>query len=90
MMANAIALAYFAYHRFVLITGHRGALLMLVLAALVYFLANTLPVSVIIALTEGKPARKVWSECYFWSFPFYLVGAAIIGLVGFVNRQAGW
>src|SRR6266567_6298929 len=90
MMANAIALAYFAYHRFVLITGHRAALLMLVLAALIYFLANTLPVSVIISLTEGKPARKVWSECYFWSFPFYLVGAAIIGLVGFVNRQAGW
>jgi diguanylate cyclase (GGDEF)-like protein/putative nucleotidyltransferase with HDIG domain len=90
MMANAIALAYFAYHRFVLVAGHRAALLMLVLAALIYFLANTLPVSVIIALTEGKSARKVWSECYFWSFPFYLVGAAVIGLVGFVNRHAGW
>src|SRR6266536_2632514 len=90
MMANAIALAYFAYHRFVLITGNRAALLMLILASLVYFLANTLPVSVIISLTEGKSAKKVWSECYFWSFPFYLAGAAIIGLVGFVNRHAGW
>src|SRR5215470_11063037 len=90
MMANAIGLAYFAYHRFILITGQRAALLMLVLAALIYFLANTLPVSVIIALTEGKSPRKVWSECYFWSFPFYLVGAAVIGLVGFVNRHAGW
>src|SRR5215467_7796149 len=90
MMANAIALAYFAYHRFIMIAGQRSALLMLVLAALIYFLANTLPVSVIIALTEGKSPRKVWSECYFWSFPFYLVGAAVIGLVGFVNRHAGW
>jgi len=90
MMANAIALAYFTYHRFLLIAGNRAAVLMLVLAALVYFLANTLPVSVIIALTENKSPRKVWSECYFWSFPFYLVGAAIIGLVGFVNRHAGW
>jgi len=32
----------------------------------------------------------VWSECYFWSFPYYLVGAAAVGLVGIVNRQAGW
>jgi len=89
-MANAIALAYFAYHRFILLTENRATLIMLVLASLIYFLANTLPVSVIIALTEGKSARKVWSECYFWSFPFYLVGAAVIGLVGFVNRHAGW
>ena len=32
----------------------------------------------------------MWSECYFWSFPYYLVGAAAVGLVGIVNRQAGW
>jgi diguanylate cyclase (GGDEF)-like protein/putative nucleotidyltransferase with HDIG domain len=90
MMANAIALAYFSYHRFVAITGNQAELVMLVLAALIYFLANTLPVSMIIALTEGKAAKKVWSECYFWSFPFYLVGAAVIGLVGFVNKHVGW
>jgi hypothetical protein len=24
---------------------------------------------VVIALTEGKSSRKVWKECYFWSFP---------------------
>ncbi len=59
-------------------------------AALVFFFANTLPISVVIALTEGKSSRKVWSECYFWSFPYYLVGAAAVGLVGIVNRAAGW
>ena len=48
-------------------------------AALVFFFANTLPISVVIALTEGKSSRKVWSECYFWSFPYYLVGAAAVG-----------
>jgi diguanylate cyclase (GGDEF)-like protein/putative nucleotidyltransferase with HDIG domain len=90
MMANAIALAYVSYHHFAGMVGHRLMPLLLGGAALVYFLANTLPVSAIIALTEGKSARKVWSECYFWSFPFYLVGAAIIGLVSFVNRHAGW
>ncbi len=49
-----------------------------------------MPISLVIALTEGKSSRRVWSECYFWSFPYYLVGAAAVGLVGLVNRQAGW
>ena len=64
--------------------------ILLIAAALVFFLANTLPVSLVIALTENKTSRKVWSECYFWSFPYYLVGAAAVGLVGIVNRRAGW
>jgi len=62
----------------------------LLVAALVFFLANTLPISVIIALTENKSSGKVWSECYFWSFPYYLVGAAAVGLVGIINQRAGW
>src|SRR3989475_9268809 len=51
---------------------------------------NTVPVACAISLTEYKPVRKIWSECYFWSFPYYLVGAAIAGLVSFVSRSAGW
>jgi len=89
LMANAIALSYFAYHRLERLFGQSTPLL-LVTTALVFFLANTLPVSVIISLTEGKSPRKVWSECYFWSFPYYLVGAAVVFLVGFVDKHAGW
>ncbi len=89
MMANASALCYVSYHwLYGRISSSRP--LMLMIAALVFFLANTLPVSLIIALTEKKAARKVWSECYFWSFPYYLVGAAVVGLVGIVNQRAGW
>src|SRR6478736_8526969 len=89
MMANACYLTYITYHslsgRF---DSNRPILLML--AALVFFFANTLPISAVIALTESKSTRRVWSECYFWSFPYYLVGAAAVGLVGIVNRTAGW
>jgi len=89
MMANASALTYLAYHW---LSGYFGSNkpILLMLAALVFFFANTLPISIVIALTEGKSSRKVWSECYFWSFPYYLVGAAAVGLVGIVNRSAGW
>ena len=89
MMANASALSYVTYHWLDPKIGN-GKPIILLLAALVFFLANTLPVSFVIALTENKTARKVWSECYFWSFPYYLVGAAAVGLVGLINRRAGW
>lgn len=89
MMANAIGLSYFAYHCLDGFLGENTPVL-LVVTALVFFLANTLPVSVIISLTEGKSPRQVWSECYFWSFPYYLVGAAVVFLVGFVNKHTGW
>src|SRR6202142_2715078 len=89
MMANASALTYLSYHWLAGRFGENKPILLMV-AALVFFFANTLPISVVIALTEGKSSRKVWSECYFWSFPYYLVGAAAVGLVGIVNRSAGW
>jgi diguanylate cyclase (GGDEF)-like protein/putative nucleotidyltransferase with HDIG domain len=89
MMANASALSYVSYHW---LDGRMGISkpILLMVAALVFFLSNTLPISIVIALTENKTSRKVWSECYFWSFPYYLVGAAAVGLVGVVNRRAGW
>ena len=37
--------------------------ILLMVAALVFFFANTLPISIVISLTEGKSSRKVWSEC---------------------------
>jgi diguanylate cyclase (GGDEF)-like protein/putative nucleotidyltransferase with HDIG domain len=89
MMANASALTYVGYHWLADRYGSNKPILLMV-AALVFFFANTLPISIVIALTEGKSSRKVWSECYFWSFPYYLVGAAAVGLAGIVNRSAGW
>ncbi|MGA2746811.1 MAG: HD domain-containing phosphohydrolase [Candidatus Sulfotelmatobacter sp.] len=89
MMANASALTYMSYHWLAARSGSNKPILLMV-AALVFFFANTLPISIVIALTEGKSSRKVWSECYFWSFPYYLVGAAAVGLVGIVNKTAGW
>ena len=88
MMANASALTYLTYYWLAARFGSNKPIL-LMLAALVFFFANTLPISIVIALTEGKSSRKVWSECYFWSFPYYLVGAAAVGLVGIVNRLGG-
>jgi len=89
MMANASCLTYLTYHWLLQRFGANKPILLMV-AALVFFFANTMPISAVIALTEGKSTRRIWSECYFWSFPYYLVGAAAVGLVGIVNGSAGW
>ena len=64
--------------------------LLLLLSAGTFFLANTFSVALVIALTEGKSAWAVWRESYFWSFPNYLVGAAVaLGLNAF-SKAFGW
>jgi diguanylate cyclase (GGDEF)-like protein/putative nucleotidyltransferase with HDIG domain len=62
----------------------------LLLAACVYFIANTCPVAAIVCLTEKKPLVATWRECYFWSFPYYLVGASLAAGLGILDRLVGW
>jgi diguanylate cyclase (GGDEF)-like protein/putative nucleotidyltransferase with HDIG domain len=88
--AFAIWGAYFVYHGPLLARTTQNISLLLLLAGCTYFLLNTLPVATIISLTEHKSLRKVWSDCYFWSLPYYLAGAAVAGLVGWVNRRISW
>jgi diguanylate cyclase (GGDEF)-like protein/putative nucleotidyltransferase with HDIG domain len=87
-MAAAIAGAFTTYHFLAEFYG-KGPL-PLIAAAVTYFLANTIPVAIIISLTEHKPLNKIWRECYFWSFPYYLLGGAIASLVGYLNSRVGW
>src|SRR5262249_9419820 len=39
---------------------------------------------------ERKNAFRTWHEYYFWSFPHYLMGAAVAALVSLCNHQFGW
>ncbi len=64
--------------------------LTLACAASVYFLFNTSAMSTVISLADKKSFRQVWIEGYLWSFPYYLIGAAIAGFVSYLNRQIGW
>jgi diguanylate cyclase (GGDEF)-like protein/putative nucleotidyltransferase with HDIG domain len=59
-------------------------------AATAYFLCNTLSVAVVVSLTEAKSLRKVWRECYFWSYAYYLVGGGIAAVISVCNRRFGW
>ncbi len=88
--AFSTALAYAVYHNalFDLLVGSKP--LLLGVAATTYFIANSGSIATVISLTEGKPLKKIMVECYFWSFPYYLVGAAIAGMIGWFNHTFYW
>jgi diguanylate cyclase (GGDEF)-like protein/putative nucleotidyltransferase with HDIG domain len=88
--AIAIAAAYFTYHGPLNSRLHPNSAFLLMLSAAVYFLLNTLPVATIIALTENKRLQKIWTDCYFWSLPYYLAGGALAALFGWFTQKMGW
>ncbi len=88
--AFAISVAYNVYHLKTTGFHAKSHPLLLGLSAITYFAANTGSIAAVIALTERKSIKKIWVECYFWSFPYYLVGAAFAGMIGWFNRQFGW
>jgi hypothetical protein len=63
---------------------------LLSVAAAFYFTADTMLISGVLSLVQGKSLFSVWEQCYLWSFPYYLAGAAIAGLVVSTTRAAGW
>jgi diguanylate cyclase (GGDEF)-like protein/putative nucleotidyltransferase with HDIG domain len=89
MMAPAIWVSHWIYHASAPLLGNSMPL-MVTLAGAAYFVANTVPIAAVLSLVEGRRFRKVWSEFYFWSFPYYLAGGALVALVHFINRYVGW
>ena len=48
--------------------------------AYVYVVLNTGLVSLVISFAEGQSLKNIWPQCYEWTFPYFLVGAAVAGL----------
>jgi hypothetical protein len=79
-LAVCTAAAFWASHRALAMLGLNSLTAMMVLGACVYVVMNTGLVSLVIALADGRPLRELWSSCYEWTFPYFLVGAAVAGL----------
>ncbi len=89
-LALSISAAELVFHSKVAAgVGFRWPMLMAA-AATTYFAFNTISVSGIIAMTEGRNPVQVWKECYLWAFPYYLLGALIACGVSAINRLVGW
>jgi len=89
-LANAIGLAYLAIHQQPVASGLPASALVVAVAATVYFLANTVPVSAIIAMTEGKNMFSIWREVFLWSFPYYVTSAGLAAMIASLHRYVSW
>ena len=86
----AIVLAITATHYAYMAFSGLSTPFRLGLAASAFFFVNTLPIAVVISLTEGQSFRRIWSSCYLWCFPYYLVGAAMVGAFSFADHRIDW
>ena len=80
------AAAFWISHNVPALLGLNSMAAMMVLGACVYMALNTGLVSMVISLAEGRPLRELWSSCYEWTFPYFLVGAAVAGLASTASR----
>ena len=69
---------------------HRCGGLCPVPATLLLYASNVFLVSVAVCLVEARPLRELGKCCYFWTFPYYLAGAAFAGLMMAASRSLEW
>lgn len=86
----AIHYSYLVFHWKLLAGPELGLPVQIAAASLTFFLLNTGLVAGVVALTEGKVIHRIWRECYFWCFPYYLMGAALAGTFHYLSSAIGW
>jgi signal transduction histidine kinase len=89
-VAVGVTVCYAFYHMPLVQSLNHGTPLAMMAASLLYFAMNTGGVATVISLTEGKSLLSTWRECYFWSFPFYLVAASLVWIVRSVDVRTQW
>ena len=80
------AAAFWTSHNVPALLGLNSMAAMMVLGACVYVALNTGLVSMVISLAEGRSLRELGSSCYEWTFPYFVVGAAVAGLASAAGR----
>src|SRR5436190_3033033 len=79
--------SYYLYHWPLVQQLSRDTPVALILSSLAYFFLNTTGIAGVVALTERKSIMGTWRNCYFWSFPFYLMGASIAWIFSVLTER---
>lgn len=91
MMAFSSGAAGLLFHQH-LLSGWKWVSAPLLMAATTatFFLGQTLPVSVIVALTDGGAVRRIWTNIAQMSFPYYVVSAGVTSMINSASQNIGW
>ncbi len=55
-----------------------------------YFFASTVPVAMIISLSENRKALGTWSEIVHLSFPYYVASTGLASIAAAIGEHASW
>jgi hypothetical protein len=89
-MALAVAATQLVFQAAFVASSVSGAPLRLAVAGGVFFLVNSVPVAIVIALSEAVSAWRTWFSMFQLSFPYFLASAGIAGLVMTLSGHVGW
>jgi len=84
------AAAFWSSHALSTVLGATSAAAMMTVGACIYVVLNTGMVSLVISLAEGQSLKDLWPQCYEWTFPYFLVGAAVAGLASAAGQGSGF
>jgi diguanylate cyclase (GGDEF)-like protein/putative nucleotidyltransferase with HDIG domain len=60
------------------------------LAALTYYLVNTVLVAGVIGMTEKRSIFRIWHATYYWVLPYHMAAASVAWLIVVLSHQEGW
>lgn len=89
-MALAVGATRLLYHAAALQSAIHSPVLLLAVAAAGFYVVNSVPVSIIIGLTEKRSALRSWTAMVQLSYPYYLASAGIACVVMTASPHIGW
>ena len=93
MMAYASAVAGMLFHSssyWLQGATWAPAQLAVAVAAAAMFLCQTAPVAIIIALSDGGAAGRIWKNLANLSFPYFVISAGMAAMMQTVDHHLGW
>ena len=89
-IANAVNATTGAWTVYVLIRVHSSIAPALAVAAVAYFLLNTVPVAMVIAWSGGENGFVLWRDTFLSYLPYYMVGAILAAVANAISLRFGW
>jgi hypothetical protein len=63
---------------------------LLVVSTIALHSSNTVMMAMVLALVNRRSLSGVWQSCYFWTLPYYMVGASAAGIITATGQSAQW
>jgi hypothetical protein len=89
-LGNSAALAYLLPRALLEGMNLHSVAILLLIAATLYFWTNNISVLTALALVEDKTLGTIWHACSLWSYWYFLIQAALAGLISVCIHLRGW